>query len=694
MESLKTGNRIARSRAIIGVQAILVAAFGFAIAAGCTALVQPGVGGGSGGNGVPACSVGLTRCTGTCANTTNDPAHCGGCGMPCTAGQVCDNGTCAGTCSVGSMLCGSSCSNVGSDPAHCGNCTTACRPDQICGAGSCGCPAGQSLCNGVCAVACGGSGGSSGIGTGGTGVIIGTGGAGPGVVLVPPTSPGTVVARRLNQLEYNNTVRDLLGTTLKPAIDFPADDLGDEFDTVGSALSLSPTYVAAYEKAAYAVVDDLLATTDAARRARVVTCNVDTAGDTCAKTILTAFARKAWRRPVTADEATGLMLPVTTAKTLAAKPTDGLRYGLAGVLMSPFFFFKLEIDPDPASVQPRRLGPHEIATRLSYALWSTTPDDMLSAAADGGRLATDAEITAQIERMLVDARSDTLLDSFAAEWLDFKTLETHEVVASKFPTYKPALALSMKAEARRFIREFLRSEMPVAQVLNGRFVFVDATLATHYGLTRTGSTVATDFVRVDTTAAPRAGILTLGAFLMTTSLSSRTSPVKRGQFVYERLLCGTVPAPPPDIPALPENMPGLTGRQLAEAHRVNPTCAACHTLMDPIGFGLENYDAIGTYRTMEGTSSIDASGALPNGSTFNGAVELANNLAKDPRFTSCVTKKFMTFAVGRLLNQKDDASWVSYLAGRAEQSGAASLPSIIRAILLSDGFRSRQPAAM
>jgi hypothetical protein len=530
-------------------------------------------------------------------------------------------------------------------------------------------------------------------GVGGTGVIVpGSGGTGS-VVTVPPGNPGNVVARRLNQIEYNNTVRDLVGTTMRPAAEFPADDLGGEFDTVGSALSLSPSYVTSYEKAAYAVVDDLLASTDAARKQRVVSCNVDTGGDACAKTVLTAFARKAWRRPVSTDEATGLMLPVTTAKTLGAKATDGIRYGLAAVLMSPFFVFKLEIDPDPTSITPRRLNAYELATRLSYALWSTMPDDTLAAAADAGKLSTDDEVKSQIDRMLADARSDALLDGFAAEWLDFKFLDTHEVEASKFPGYKPALAASMKAEARRFIREFLRTETTVAQLLNARFTFVDATLATHYGLTRTGSTVATDLVRVDTASAPRAGLLTLGAFLMTTSLSSRTSPVKRGQFVFERLMCGTVQQPPPGIPAFPENMPGLTGRQLAEAHRADAACNGCHSLMDPIGFGLENYDAIGAYRTKEGANTIDATGVMPDGSKFNGGVELADALAKDPRFVRCATSKFMTYALGRLLNQKDDGTWIDYVTGRVQAGAVPSLPGIVRSVVLSDAFRSRLPVS-
>lgn len=189
---------------------------------------------------------------------------------------------------------------------------------------------------------------------------------------------------------------------------------------------------------------------------------------------------------------------------------------------------------------------------------------------------------------------------------------------------------------------------------------------------------------------PRGGLLTLGAFLTATSFSSRTSPVKRGDFVFSRFLCGHVPPPPPDIPALPEGMDNLTSRQRLEQHRANPSCSGCHNRMDPIGFGLENYDAIGTHRTREGSGVIDATGTLPDGATFNGALELSNLLADDPRFPRCVTRQFMTFAVGRLLDESADAAWVEYLATRA-QAEDGSLKSIIRSVLLSEAFLSRRP---
>lgn len=504
-----------------------------------------------------------------------------------------------------------------------------------------------------------------------------------------PSDPGSVVARRLNHAEYDNSVRDLLGTELRPARDFPADDLGGGFDTVGSALSLSPAYVVAYEQAAHQLIDDLYA--DPKRRERVVSCDVAEGGDDCAREVLGAFARKAFRRPVKSAELDSLLLPVTTAQQLGASPEEGLRHALAAVLLSPYFLFKLELDPDPASATPRRLSPHELATRLSYTLWSSLPDDALSAAADAGELTTREQIGAQIDRMLADPRAESLLDTFAGQWLEYARLEKHEVEGGTFPDYSPALARSMQREARRFVQEFLRSSAPVESMLTARFTFVDAPLARHYGLAAPDRAMADELTRVDTSEVPRVGLLTLGALLTSTSFSARTSPVKRGDFLFTHLLCGSIPPPPADVPALAEDMSSLTLRERLEEHRKNPACAACHKVMDPLGFGLENYDAIGAYRTREGDAPINATGTLPDGSSFDGALELSAILAKDERFPRCVTRKFMTFATGRLLDQPEDERWVDYLTAHAQLSDG-SLTSIIKAVLLSDVFLSRKPS--
>ncbi|XXX80728.1 DUF1592 domain-containing protein [Sorangium sp. So ce134] len=545
-----------------------------------------------------------------------------------------------------------------------------------------------SACTGVLGTGSSGDDGGSGSDSSG-GDSGGDSGETPGET--PTSDRRPLVLRRLNRLEYNNTVRDLFfGTQLRPADEFPADDLGEEFSTVGSALTLSPAYVRAYERAAYALVDDLFAA-PAERRERVISCDVDEGGDACARSILGAFARRAWRRPVPDEHLDSLMLPIAKARELGAEPAEGLKHALAAVMLSPFFVFKPEIDPDLTATAPRRLDPHELATRLSYALWSTMPDEELSLAADSGALASDAELTAQIERMLEDPKIDNLLDSFAAEWLDFAHLGAHEIDAKILPEGSQDVLRSMTLEVQSFIREFLTSGRPVGEMLTARFTFVDDHLADLYGLPEGDSRPNADGLRrVETSNVPRSGLLTLGALLTTTSLPSRTSPVKRGDYVFSRLLCEAIPPPPPGVAAAFPERDDLTLRERMELHRKDPSCAGCHSFMDPIGFGLENYDAIGRYRTREGNLEIDASGELPDGTAFEGAVELGAVLAKDPRIPRCVTKKFMTFAAGRLLASADKPQ-IKQLTAEAETSGGG-LGDIIKAVLLSEPFRTRTPA--
>jgi hypothetical protein len=519
-------------------------------------------------------------------------------------------------------------------------------------------------------------------------------GSGLGTLAPPtqaPANPGSVVLRRLNADEYDNTVRDLLGTTLTPGDSFPGDDLGAQFTTVGAALSLSPTYVQAYANAATLLIEDLFAA-PAARQQTILTCDVTTGGDACARTIVTGFASKAFRRPAITSEVDSLMTAVSSAKTAGGTETDGLKAALEAVLVSPYFIFKPELDPSGAT-GPHRVSAYELATRLSYALWSTMPDATLISAAAAGQLSTDAQVQAQVERMLADSRASALLDEFAGNWLDFSTVESVVPDPTTFPNFTATIAHSMRLEARSFIRDYLNSNQPVSNMFTSGFTYIDANLAKQYGMSAMAGTANADGLwRVPTTGTQRIGLLTLGSILTTTSLSTRTSPVRRGDFIYERLLCGTIAAPPPNIvPLAPTTSMSL--RQTLAAHRANPACAGCHNIMDPLGLGLENYDAVGEYRTMDGTFPVDASGTLTDGTMFTGAPQMSAALAQDPRFSPCMTQSFMTYAIGRLMNQPDDVSWANYLSHQAQATNG-SLGAIIRDVILSDAFRSRQAASM
>jgi hypothetical protein len=533
--------------------------------------------------------------------------------------------------------------------------------------------------------------GTTGAGTTGAAPAGGAPTSGVGNATAPataPTNPGVVVLRRLNAAEYNATVHDLLGTTLTPANGFPADDLGGEFTTVGSSLSLSPNYVREYENAAFALMDDLFAAPQ--RLASIVTCSVDTGGDACARTIVTALARRAFRRVPTTAQIDTLMTPVASAKTLGLTATDGLKAALSAVLMSPYFIFKVETDP-AGTTGMHRLNAYELATRLSYAIWGSMPDATLSAAADANQVTTDAQLGVQIDRMMADPRASSLLDQFAGAWLDFNSIVGHEVDTTVFPAFTDATAASMRLEARNFIQDFLSSTQPASSMLTANFTYVDAGLAKAYGLSATGAKPGADGTwRADTSATQRSGLLTLGSILTTTSLPTRTSPVRRGDFIFSRLLCGTIPPPPDNVSTLPLDT-SLSLRASLEAHRSSPACSGCHSIMDPLGFGLENFDGVGNYRTLDGTTPIDATGTLTDGTPFNGAKEMGAALSKDPRFAPCITQKFMTYSIGRLMNQPDDANWANFLAQQAQLTNNGSLGSVIRTVLLSEAFRSRSP---
>lgn len=508
---------------------------------------------------------------------------------------------------------------------------------------------------------------------------------GGGVDGATPTSFSPIVMRRLNRTEYDNTVHDLLGTELSPGASFPTDDLGGGFPTVGAALSLSPSYVLAYEAAAHALIDDLFASD--ARRSAHVACDVETAGDTCARTVLGEFARKAWRRPIMEEEVSTLLHPLEVARTVGATPTEGLRHAMAAVLLSPHFIFKVEVSPGA-------LDGFELATRLSYSLWGTMPDEALFAAAQSGALGTDDGLRAEVERMLADPRAEALVHGFAARWLDYDDLENHEVNADLFSEFTPELAESMKQEANHFFHDALAADTPVRDLLTTSHTFVDEALSAHYGITepRPADAPAGELWRVDGAPASRGGLLTLGALLTHTSLTSRTSPVKRGDFVFKHMLCGHIPPPPPEVEGLPDSeaVAGETLRQRMERHSSDPSCAGCHKVMDPIGFGLEHFDAIGRYRTHDGASEVDASGIMPDDTTFDGARELAGILANDPRFPFCVTKHFMTYSLGSAMSENVDEDWATYLTESADLSGGG-LKSIITHVVLSRPFRERLP---
>jgi hypothetical protein len=483
----------------------------------------------------------------------------------------------------------------------------------------------------------------------------------PGVTL----DSGQVVLRRLNRVQYNNTVRDLLQTTSRPADDFPIDQRSAEgFDRVGAVLEVSPLHVEHYETAALQLVKELFALpADSPARQKVLVCSLEPGSEIdCARKILSGFVPRAYRRAATVAEIDELVALVSNLHAAGNSYSESLEGALAAVLLSPHFIFLVENDPEPTSAAAHPLSDSELAARLSYFLWSTMPDDELFASADGQRLTKDsAELARQVGRMLDSPKAAAFTDDFASQWLAVNQLDTLSPNATVFPLFDPALAVSAGQETRLFFQALLKENQPLEALLLADFTVGDARMASHYGL---GAPAASGFSKLSLAGTPRVGALTHASVLMSNAHTDRTSPVLRGVWVLERLLCSRPPPPPADVSTMVEARPGATLREVLEEHRKNPACSSCHSFFEPVGLAFENFDGIGAYRKLDGSVPVDATGVFAD-TPFNGAAELAPLLAKDPRFAPCVAQQLLTYAVGRSFEAQDSREYVNALARHA-----------------------------
>lgn len=502
---------------------------------------------------------------------------------------------------------------------------------------------------------------------------------------------------RLNNTQYNNTVRDLLGTTLTPADAFPGDDLALGFDTIGATLRVQPEHVEKYVPASATLISELFARAPGdPLRDRYLSCDYSAAA--CQLQILTTFAGKAWRRPALESELNPIVSWMATQVAAGYSADEVMQGAMRFVLLSPNFMYRIELDPNPLDATPHALGAHELASRLSYFLWSTMPDDALLAAADSGALLTDAGLNAEIQRMMGDStRILELIDQFGLQWLNVYRVLGVTPDAQVFPGFNAELQQAMFEETRLVLSDFLATDQPVKNLLTANFTFVNPTLAQHYGLTAAS---ADGFAKIDTTGSSRIGILTHGSFLVGTSNPTRTSPVKRGRHVLERLLCSPPPDPPANIDTNIDEGSGLENLSLRDrlmAHQQKgPACAGCHVVMDAIGLGLENYDGIGSYRTSDEYGTINPAGEIPAADgtgaklPFAGVNELAALLASDPRILSCTVEKMLTFGMGRSFGAADHALKQS-LAITSDAYGG-HLRAVVESIVMSQVFRNRRAA--
>ncbi len=471
-----------------------------------------------------------------------------------------------------------------------------------------------------------------------------------------PINPGRVVAHRLNKVEYDNTIRDLIGVDLKPSVKFgfPDDNYVEGFDNNAQALTASPLLLEKYELAVDAIVAAALDTSpaNAAIRSRFMVCDPQSAGAmSCATQILDGFATRAFRRPVPAAEVAPYTALLATATSLGDGFEQGIAAGLRAMLLSPKFLFRVEQNPPPGQVG--QLGPYEVASRLSYFIWSSMPDAELFQKAADQSLTQPDEMKKQVARMLQDPKGTTLMENLAGEWLGSRELTVKQITLTDF-VFDDPLRDAMGQEATLFLRELLTGNHPVTDLVGTDFAIVNRRLADHYGLP-TASSLGDAFQLVPLTDDKRrAGVLTQANFLTVTSQRDRTSPTRRGKWISENLLCVVIPPPPPKIPELVPNdvtMPTTVRDRLAAHRQKGTACNGCHQYMDPLGLGFEHYDTVGRYRDTDLGVAIDATGEFPiTGVPFDGAISLANALKADDRLGDCVIRKFLTYALGRGLN--------------------------------------------
>lgn len=492
---------------------------------------------------------------------------------------------------------------------------------------------------------------------------------------------GYIHSRRLTRLEFRNAIRDLLGVTLSEA-DLPSQDGfgGEGFDNVGDILFTGTSQIEDY------LHSTSVALTEARRNncRWVATSDNETALDCLSPESLRAFCRMAWRRPVASEEINQLQELLASGRTKGLSHDQCIILVYQSILMSPNFLFVLE--PAPESQGVYRLSPHELATRLSIFLWSSIPDEELLGLADSGQILNPTIIEQQISRMLSDSRASALGEAFGLQWLGLlDNVRTPD--SNIFPEFDADLAHDMDQEVIRYVTSIFSENRSIVDLLDSNWTIVNPRLAKHYGL----STAPAGWSKVQLEDQRRGGVLTMGAVLTKTSYSHRTSPVLRGQWVLNSLLGRTVPPPPPNVPSLDAGTNteiSQTMRARLEQHREDPACANCHSQMDPLGFALENYDAIGRWRTEERGLPIDSSSTLPDGTRLNGAGDLKGMLnASRDEFLKNFVRKLLGFAVGRGLSSFDDCV-VDRCLEQLKANGYHS-HVLVREICLSRPFQYR-----
>jgi len=505
-----------------------------------------------------------------------------------------------------------------------------------------------------------------------------------------PQKAGRVTIRRLNRTEYNYTVRDLFGVNFNPGRGFPADGAGGEgFDNMADALFSTPTLLEKYLTAAKRVVDSVYNTPRLKKTVIFARPASPKQATATAKKVLSYHATLAYRRRVTEKDLAPLMNSFSRGIQAGQTYESALRPPLTALLINPRFLFRSEHDkPDQ---EEWKLSDFEIATRLAYFLWSSMPDRELFRIADSGKLSDPVILREQTLRMIASPKATALARHFAGQWLGFqKMIDEVQPDPERFPTFDNKLRKAMYYESIEFFSHILRENRPLTDLIDSDYTFANATLAKHYGLKEEVS--GEKMQKVALQQKTRGGIIGMGSILTSTSLPLRTSPVHRGVWILDALLGDPAPPPPPDAGELPADdtkANGLTFREQLAIHRKSSKCASCHARIDPLGFSLENFDAIGRWREKDANGKpIDSTATLPGDIQFSSPQELkALMMGGRQKFASNIVRKMISYSTGRGLEYYDEAIVTKIVAALEEKD--YSMHELIHQIVQSRPFLYR-----
>jgi len=494
-----------------------------------------------------------------------------------------------------------------------------------------------------------------------------------------------VPLRRLTREQYDNTVRDLLGDTTRPASSFPPDEDTGGFEA-NNVAPVSALGVKRYMDAAEALASAALQRVDV-----LAPCGegVDEAG--CAAEFIARFGRLAFRRPLAEDE-TVAFNAIYADKRGRSEYASAIGLVVEALLQSPQFLYRVEGPVEPGQAK-RALDGFEIATRLAYFVWASAPDEALLDAAEDGRLAKIEGIEAEAKRLFGDQRARDGIRSFHRQWLGLSKLDTLSKDASLFPSFTPELVEAMREETLLFSEHVgLQGGDSLTALLTSQESYVNAPLAALYGVPAPGEE---GFALTALPPGQRSGVLTHASVMSVHAKAEQTSPILRGKFVREKLLCQAIKPPPPTVDVtVPAVDPKLSAKDRFAQHQTDPVCAGCHRWMDPIGFGFEHYDAMGAWRDMDGELPVDAVGELTDtdvDGSFDGVVELGKRLASSDQVRRCVATQWLRYALGRVEDPEEEPA-VAAIVDRYQARGF-DMRELLIAIVTSTAFRSAAPKA-